>query len=469
MPLKKHILLILSIFLPISFASAKHHKKIKPSAITDTISTKYVLPPAGISLSDSIINYGKLFLRTPYRYGSGGISSFDCSGFTSHVYRNFGYDLKRSSASQARQFDTVKRDELKAGDLVYFSGRRGSGRVGHVGIVVSAKEDGEFEFIHAAVHTGVTISNSAESYYTRRFIKANRVIGGNPSLVVVPFVSKDQKLLEDSDVSIPERNVKNIIPAKYHLVKSGETLSSISKKYDITVDELKRRNEINGSKINLRQRLVVRDEEVIVEKQMAKAKTVEPTYASKLTKSKLANVEPDHDAEPGTMHKVKKGESLFAISKTFHISIDELKKINNLKGTSLRPGQEIKLSQIPDRTMAKADIKPVNAHKVNVGESLYTISKIYNISIDDLKKINNLKNSNIRPGQEIQLNQQLTGRSIAMADRATQITHKVVSGESLYSIAKTYGCTIQELKEWNHTSNTKLNLGDKLIVSPKNS
>ena len=53
------------------------------------------------AVNDSVVNFGKMFLKTPYHYGSPGISSFDCSGFTSHVYRNFGYNLERSSADQA--------------------------------------------------------------------------------------------------------------------------------------------------------------------------------------------------------------------------------------------------------------------------------------------------------------------------------------------------------------------------------
>jgi len=469
MPLKKYILLILSVILPIGFANAKHHSKRKPLVVTDTISTKYLVTSTGSSLSDSIINYGKLFLRTPYHYGSSGTSSFDCSGFTSHVYGNFGYNLPHSSASQAQKFDSVKRDELKTGDLVYFSGRRGSGRVGHVGIVVSAKENGEFEFIHAAVSTGVTISNSAEAYYTRRFIKANRVISGNSSLVVVPYVSSNQKLSEDSDVIISGQQKKNLIPAEYHRVKSGETLSSISKKYNITVAELKQKNDIKGSKISLRQQLKVRDEKVIVETKLATKNSEKPSYKTKVTKLDLAVVEPKLPNTASTTHKVLKGESLFAISKTYHISIDDLKRINNLKGSNLRPGQEISVGQAPEQLVANSETKPVDTYKVKAGESLYTISKKYNISIDELKDINNLKNGNIRPGQELKLAQQTTGKSIARTDKPSQITHQVVSGESLYSIAKTYGCTIQDIKDWNHTKKTKLNLGDRLIISPKNS
>ncbi|HZK69395.1 MAG TPA: NlpC/P60 family protein, partial [Paludibacter sp.] len=128
----KPFLLLFSLFFLLSFSGAIERKE--PVAISDTLHINY-LSPGKVPLTDSIVNFGKVFLNTPYHFGSPGTSSFDCSGFTSYVYRNFGYNLKRSSAEQAEQFDTVQPEELKTGDLVYFSGRSHSKRVGHVGIV----------------------------------------------------------------------------------------------------------------------------------------------------------------------------------------------------------------------------------------------------------------------------------------------------------------------------------------------
>ncbi|HEY6914365.1 MAG TPA: C40 family peptidase, partial [Paludibacter sp.] len=177
MPLQRHILLFLGFIFSILLSVAN---AIDMSA-TDSISASSridYLSASSVSITDSIINYGKQFLNRPYRYGSAGADTFDCSGFTSYVYRNFGYNLEHSSAEQAQQFDTVKRTHLKTGDLVFFAGSRKSKRVGHVGIVTTAGDDGKFSFIHASCDKGVTISSSEEPYYSRRFIKANRVIGG---------------------------------------------------------------------------------------------------------------------------------------------------------------------------------------------------------------------------------------------------------------------------------------------------
>lgn len=111
-----------------------------------------------------------------YSRGSKGPNAFDCSGFSSYVYRQFGYSLSPSSRDQYNQGEKVDRKELRKGDLVFFKGRSVKGGVGHVGIVVDADESGNFTFIHAATSKGITVSNINEPYYSSRYIGGKRVI-----------------------------------------------------------------------------------------------------------------------------------------------------------------------------------------------------------------------------------------------------------------------------------------------------
>ncbi len=112
-----------------------------------------------------------------YRAGSKGPNAFDCSGFSSYVYRQFGYELSPSSKTQFGQGEKVEKGDLRPGDLVFFTGRSSrSGSVGHVGIVVKAdNETGNFSFIHASSSQGITISTN-DAYYGRRYLGARRVI-----------------------------------------------------------------------------------------------------------------------------------------------------------------------------------------------------------------------------------------------------------------------------------------------------
>lgn len=150
---------------------------------TDTadISAVYTNPTA-----DSLITECKKLLGTPYHYGSGGPKTFDCSGYTSYVYRKFGYTLDHSSSGQARQGRKVDGpwSNLKKGDLVIFTARHNSDRIGHVGIFIETDSTGkDFTFIHAAVKGGVIISHITEPYYSERYVGARRILPelGNPN------------------------------------------------------------------------------------------------------------------------------------------------------------------------------------------------------------------------------------------------------------------------------------------------
>lgn len=114
-------------------------------------------------------------LGKPYRHGMKGPHAFDCSGFTSYVYKQFGYTISPASRIQYTDGVSVGRKELRKGDLVFFTSRRSGKNVGHVGIVVSADNaTGDFKFIHASVK-GIKVSE-CEGYYAKRYVGARRII-----------------------------------------------------------------------------------------------------------------------------------------------------------------------------------------------------------------------------------------------------------------------------------------------------
>lgn len=131
------------------------------------------------ALIEDIKSYAAGFLGTRYRLGASGPNRFDCSGFTSYVFRNFGFDLNRDSRSQFKQGESVAKDELRPGDLLFFSSRSsGKGRVGHVAMVVDVNADGSCTFIHASTKHGVTYQKFPDGgYYSRHYIGAKRIVG----------------------------------------------------------------------------------------------------------------------------------------------------------------------------------------------------------------------------------------------------------------------------------------------------
>lgn len=130
-------------------------------------------------LQSEMVEYAKRYLGCRYRRGSKGPSAFDCSGFTSHVYRKFGFTLSPASRLQGVQGTKIPLSEAKVGDLIFFSGRRVSkSTIGHVGMVIDVNPaNGTLKFIHASCSQGVVVTNYPDGgYYSRRFISVRRVI-----------------------------------------------------------------------------------------------------------------------------------------------------------------------------------------------------------------------------------------------------------------------------------------------------
>lgn len=138
---------------------------------------KQSLSAESSKMIQDLLKEAKTHIGKRYRSGSKGPSAFDCSGFSSYVYRQFGYNLSSSSSAQYYDGEEVKKNDLRPGDLVFFKGRGRNGGVGHVGIVVSAdNETGAFKFIHASTSKGIRIDTNSEPYYAARYVGARRII-----------------------------------------------------------------------------------------------------------------------------------------------------------------------------------------------------------------------------------------------------------------------------------------------------
>ena len=127
-------------------------------------------------LINNLVTEAYKHIGARYRYGSKGPNTFDCSGFTSYVYKQSNMNIGVSSRDQYARNKPIKRSELQPGDLVFFTSPGSRKGVGHVGIVIDYDPISEvFTFIHASTKAGVKISKSSEPNYTRRYVGARRV------------------------------------------------------------------------------------------------------------------------------------------------------------------------------------------------------------------------------------------------------------------------------------------------------
>lgn len=149
-----------------------HSTKVKINRVIKIAprkSKREVISRGGSSKVGRVVDYSYNFLGKPYVWGASGPSSFDCSGFTSYVFRRFGYSLPHYTRAQSEMGQGVSRGNLRSGDLVFFN-TIGTNR--HVGIYI-----GNGRFIHASSGRGkVTVSDLGESYYRSRYSKARRIL-----------------------------------------------------------------------------------------------------------------------------------------------------------------------------------------------------------------------------------------------------------------------------------------------------
>ncbi len=141
---------------------------------TGFVSARYLKMEKDINSSldgNAIASEAHNYLGYKYVYGTAGPNTFDCSGFTSYLYKKYGYTLPRSSYTQATVGTYIDKNDLKAGDLVFFSNSSTS-NIGHVGIYV-----GNGEFIHASTsNRGVVKDSLSTDYYIRHYITARRIV-----------------------------------------------------------------------------------------------------------------------------------------------------------------------------------------------------------------------------------------------------------------------------------------------------
>lgn len=148
-------------------SSANRESATTVSSVTTETTTEET------SKGQEIVEYAKQYLGCPYVYGGSGDKSFDCSGFTMYVYKKFGYTLSHSATAQSKVGTYIAKEDLQAGDLVFFLDYETMDGIGHCGIYI-----GNGEFIHASSGSGycVKISNLLTGSYNKRYATARRLI-----------------------------------------------------------------------------------------------------------------------------------------------------------------------------------------------------------------------------------------------------------------------------------------------------
>ncbi len=212
----------------------------------------------------------------------------------------------------------------------------------------------------------------------------------------------------------------------YYTVRRGDTLYSIANKFGTTVDTIKRLNNLTSNTLTIGQTLLISEETL-------------PEVSTYI---------------------VEKGDTLYGIANKFGTAVDIIKRLNNLTVNTLLPGQQI-LVPATDQTPVEEEptIPPIEQpyiiYTVQKGDSLWKISQRYKVPVNDITAFNNLSNINLKIGDELR---------IPITNMEAEVTYTVKRGDTLWSIAKDFEVSVDDIKNVNNLATNLLTVGQNLII-----
>lgn len=167
------------------------------------------------------------------------------------------------------------------------------------------------------------------------------------------------------------------------------------------------------------------------------------------------------------IHQIDEKETLYAISRRYGVPITAILEHNPTADGGLAVGQLLKVpytAKAKPATLSGGD----KFHKVAAKETLFSISRLYDVSVDEIKTWNNLKDNALSLGQELIIKKKsaaLTNNTTLPAPQSIKGAHTVAAKETLYSIARQYNITVQQLREWNSLTADEVKIGQTLFVT----
>ena len=233
-------------------------------------------------------------------------------------------------------------------------------------------------------------------------------------------------------INVPTIEGTNPNDTFYYTVKKGDTLYGISIRYNTTVQNIKKLNNLVTNNLSIGQQLLIPE-----------------TYNNNYQLPNFFN------------YTVKKGDTLYTIAKNNNVDVNTIIKDNSLKNADLSIGQTLKI-RIENNGVVEecfgAEYNEPNLNYVNYtvkkGDSLYAIANKYKTSVSTIIKLNNLTSTNLSIGQVI---------SVPNSSSIEQ-TYTVKSGDNLYTIAKKYNTTVDSIKRKNNLVSNTLIIGQKLLI-----
>ena len=357
----------------------------------------------------------------------------------------------------------------------------------------------EIQFLNPSYKREEVPYITGESHYLRLPVNKVAVFTSNEDKIYAFVKYESNKRERPYESMVASRNSNDsdndgtISRVKFYKVKRGDSLSEISDKYGITMTELKKWNHLRNNKASVGRKLKIYTIEAVATKD--KKSTKVDTTSVKETTALASNSAKTYKEEKVVSykdvvkyHRVRRGDNLGEISDKYGVSVAEVKKWNKIRGNSVRLGANLKIIKnerivTTFRKEVKADKnaietsvasneineKPSDFYEVQRGDNLFSIAKKFNVSLEDLKKWNNLDGLNVVQGSKLALvnNDAEPVKETPYKTEVKITDHVVDRGETLGSIARKFDVSIADIKDWNKIEDNNVQLGAKLIVGKR--
>ena len=268
-----------------------------------------------------------------------------------------------------------------------------------------------------------------------------------------------------------------------YTVQKGDSLWSIAKRFNVGVDEIKSANNLTSNLINVGQKLVIPgaapSDQTNVTYVVQKGDSLwSIANANNTTVDEIANLndldtntiyvgqilqipnsgdlQENPSSTSDTVYVVKSGDTLYSIALRYDTTPNAIINKNNLTSSVLTIGQQLIIPSDPEST-GEDELITNNTYVVQNGDSLYSISRMYGVSVDDIKNANNLTSNILTIGQV------LTIPTDEVSSNTSNL-YVVQKGDSLWSIANRFGVSINQIRMINNLNSDILNIGQTLII-----
>lgn len=263
---------------------------------------------------------------------------------------------------------------------------------------------------------------------------------------------------------------KTITKTKYHTVRRGDVLGDIAEKYDVSIADIKKWNKMKGNSIQLGKRLKIVSN---VDPALAENTKADKTKTTKQDKSivqndKVAKQDVNTTDSKDEEHIVKQGETLTTIAKAHRLYVADLKKWNNLKDSNIKLGDKLRLKASEEEVASTETEKPSDLYVVKKGDNLIEIANNNNVTVEDLKQWNNLASTNVKVGDKLKVVKGLTQTVVENIKKKSRFEdlkmYVVQKGDSLFIISQKHKTTVAEIKKLNDLQDENIKPGMKLKI-----